>query len=451
MGRLVLLWVLFSPGLALGLWREFATPLVGGWSLPGGILLVNAFGEAYWSPEGRGAAWGRAFSRRPLGMAWGGEVWVAVGEGGLLAAARGPLRWEELPLPAGGPEGWTPTLRGVVRTPTGYVAVGDGGTVLLSREGWRWRWASRPPRGDLLGVAWGPAGLVAVAHGGGVWFSRDGETWTEVHQAEDTLLGVTWGPGGYVAVGLMGRVVRSADGQGWEEVAFPDGRVLVEARAVPGGYLVVDEGGTGHLWTGEGWRRLRGPPGEYLHGNTLMAGGGVVWAGTLVLEYRLRGGEWERVPFSEAPLTSLVAEGPGARVEVRGGRLWVAVGPGEARPLALGNLPPLRGVAYGGGRFVAVGDGGTALVSLEGTRWVPGRTGTLGDLLAVAWTGEGFVATGRGGTVLGSREGLTWVPLRAPGPFTGLGVGRVGGETRVRLGMGVLLRPVGEGPSLGLP
>ena len=71
----------------------------------------------------------------------------------------------------------------------------------------------------------------------------------------------------------------------------------------------------------------------------------------------------------------------------------------------------IRGVAYGGGKFVAVG-GGKSAYSTDGTTWttvtVPGTTPTLN---AVAHGGSKFVAVG-GNKILSSAEGtLNWTAL----------------------------------------
>ncbi len=81
----------------------------------------------------------------------------------------------------------------------------------------------------------------------------------------------------------------------------------------------------------------------------------------------------------------------------------------------------LRGVAYGDGRFVAVGEG-VALVSEDGVVWTVAAAWADLDLNAVTWAGDRFVAVGsspyaswRQGQVAWSRDGAEWrvVPVMA--------------------------------------
>ncbi len=61
----------------------------------------------------------------------------------------------------------------------------------------------------------------------------------------------------------------------------------------------------------------------------------------------------------------------------------------------------LRGVAYGDGTFVAVGNFSPILTSTDGTEWlvrIPGATG----LFAVGFGDGVFVAVGLGGIILTS-------------------------------------------------
>lgn len=68
----------------------------------------------------------------------------------------------------------------------------------------------------------------------------------------------------------------------------------------------------------------------------------------------------------------------------------------------------LRGVTFGAGRYVAVGESGSILTSTDGVFWSPAVSGTDLALHAVAHAEQGFVAVGALGTVLWSDDGLAW-------------------------------------------
>lgn len=80
----------------------------------------------------------------------------------------------------------------------------------------------------------------------------------------------------------------------------------------------------------------------------------------------------------------------------------------------LGSGPALNAVATGNGVTVAVGDNGTILRSTNGTAWTPVSSGTTNTLGGVAWGDGKFVAVGyspgTSGTpvVLTSPNGTTW-------------------------------------------
>jgi len=72
----------------------------------------------------------------------------------------------------------------------------------------------------------------------------------------------------------------------------------------------------------------------------------------------------------------------------------------------------LRGVTFGDGQFVAVGDAGTVLTSADGATWIRRHQPSNTTLSAVAYGDGQFIAVG--GAILASADGETWVP-REPG------------------------------------
>lgn len=68
----------------------------------------------------------------------------------------------------------------------------------------------------------------------------------------------------------------------------------------------------------------------------------------------------------------------------------------------------LRGVVFGGGKYVAVGDSGTIITSANGTSWAKQTTGTSRELFCVTWGNSLFVAAGDSGVILTSPDGTYW-------------------------------------------
>jgi len=77
----------------------------------------------------------------------------------------------------------------------------------------------------------------------------------------------------------------------------------------------------------------------------------------------------------------------------------------------------LRGVAANSqGRFVAVGDGGIAVTSVDGITWATLVLGTDKNMRSVECKNDTFIAVGEGGTILRSRDGQVWSARTSPIP-----------------------------------
>ncbi|MCA9556913.1 MAG: hypothetical protein KC583_00005 [Myxococcales bacterium] len=115
-----------------------------------------------------------------------------------------------------------------------------------------------------------------------------------------------------------------------------------------------------------------------------------------------------------------------------GGGVFVAVGD-EGRVVstvdgtgwdtdAVLGLAGLGDVTWGGGRFVAVGAEGSVAASEDGVEWVTGIVPGAGGLGGVAYAGGQFVA-GDGARVFGSVDGIDWQPINAASAVPRAGYG----------------------------
>lgn len=109
----------------------------------------------------------------------------------------------------------------------------------------------------------------------------------------------------------------------------------------------------------------------------------------------------------------------------------------------------LRGVTYGKGLFVAVGDKGTILTSSDGKAWSKQNTDFGQDLWGVTYSRafDGFIAVGAWGTVLYSSDGKTWLRKKVNGADWLYGV--VGDSRLVAVGARGLT--ITFGPSFNQP
>jgi hypothetical protein len=87
------------------------------------------------------------------------------------------------------------------------------------------------------------------------------------------------------------------------------------------------------------------------------------------------------------------------------------------------DMSPLSKVAYGAGRFVAVGQNGRIYSTTDGGAWLTATTGITDRLLAVRYSAGRFVVAGENGRIFSSTDGLNWTngtPASSTGYFYGV-------------------------------
>jgi hypothetical protein len=235
-----------------------------------------------------------------------------------------------------------------------YVAVGYGGRRMTSRDGITWEnlteWAEKggDDSNNLMSIAYGKGKFVAVGGGG----------WTKETQA--------------------GHILVSEDGKTWREVQKLPFRVnpilFTGSRFVAGGpdkTLWWSE--DGEKWTAGAKVDFPGWAFWFRHG---AAGNGL---------YLFTG-----------------------NADPKQKTFWCAVSKdGQTITNFKTDLPPIRDIAFGAGRFVLVGLDGVRLTSTDGVAWEETGREPEVELSRVVWTGTQFFATGQG-TVFTSPDGKTW-------------------------------------------
>ena len=184
----------------------------------------------------------------------------------------------------------------------------------------------------------------------------------------------------FIAVGSG--VVTSSDGADWDRIVWTDGETapnLTSAASGNGRLAVVGlEGSIGASDEGGGWTVIRREPGAFFGASDVAFG-----AGRFVAVGEAFGPD---LTLSAVILTSL------------DGVEWSPVDSG---------LPGLAGVTYGKGMFVAAG---TAFVatSTDGHTWAPSLFDAPRQILAIVYADDQFVMTGGQGSVLTSSDGVEW-------------------------------------------
>lgn len=294
--------------------------------------------------------------------------------------AMGGMEWQWVnPLPQGN------SLSGIAWGGGTYVAVGDGGTILVSTDAVKWERVVSGTDRALTDIVYGDGFFVAVGLAGTILRSADGRTWTAHGEGNVTqgLYGVAHRSGEFLAVGDLGRLYRAKDGTSWTEVRLPTSTTL----------LAVAASGTQTVTTGN-------------IGQVLASGDGAEWSNQPVqtlLDIIHVDGRFLAVGMAGTIATSADAKG------------WESIALGKAN---------LHGVVAGGGRFVTVGDAGNTLYSTDGQFWEPSATATRADLRAVTYGSGRFVAVGTGGVIHHSVDGVSWTATSS-GPLWALtGVAR---------------------------
>jgi len=252
-------------------------------------------------------------------------------------------------------------------------------------------WAA-PPK---IGV------YVAVGYGGRRLRSTDGVNWDIVAQWKvdggddrDNLICVAYGNGTFVAVGggvtdkngPGGRILTSADGKDWKE--HPGWNFRVHPVLFGNGRFVAGGPDYRLLWSADG--------------ATWEAGGKI--ADPAATHFRM--GAFGNGVFV------LAGNGRRSEQEIH----WAVVSKdGTAVDAQRTDLPPITALAFGGGRFVAVGPDGLRLSSADGDKWEYEVREPNVNLEAVVWTGKEFLTSG-GGKGYASADGKTWMPWPSPVP-----------------------------------
>lgn len=271
------------------------------------------------------------------GVVYGGSQYVAVGEG--IFTSPDGVAWTERPT------GVSQALNAVIWTGSRYVAVGNGGTVLTSTDGASWALQTVPAALEpvLNGVAVSGDRYVAV---GTQWSaatsnyveliltSPDGINWTKVAQSYSmALYDVTWSGTKFVAAGTelggmnaLAAVLISTDGVTWTKHLVGTLSTLQEIAWSGSQFLATGNSGAVMSPDGVTWTQV---------GMGFVSGGAIGWSGQRFLvcaivycQSMTDGVQWDGT-------AQLPGSAPWVHGLAWGGTKWVAVGQASSAPLVL--------------------------------------------------------------------------------------------------------------------
>ncbi len=266
------------------------------------------------------------------------------------------------------------------------VAVGNGGTILVSQDGTNWEVRTATTDYDLSDVIWANGRFVAV---GGVYgfegrpllgvvlTSIDGYHWVERHRADYfRITSVVWDGTRFVAVGKGASVLLSLDGITWSEETLE--LEIWDLEDV--------------VWDGSRFVAVGRAYGE--------------WSSYFTSQDALN---WDETPFECECDPAAISWGNGLYVVVGGawGPVATAFVSSDAetwQEQSWEQTPRLRDVFHDTQEFVAVGDSGVVATSADGQEWLFREPQTEKALLGISASESGFLVVGEDGMMMTGAE-----------------------------------------------
>lgn len=353
-------------------------------------------------------------SESVIGLAYGNGAYVALTSFGGIWYSADAVSWVRRDSGAGEDGRY---LRAIAHGSGGFVAVGDRGLVVRSTDGITW---ARPDAGavdDLTDVAAGAGKFVVIGEGGRTYTSVNGTQWQSGTTLPESVLGVAFGGDRFIAITGDGAEYTSADGVAWNEINITS-LPTRDIAYTSGQFLVRLDSHILRSIDGKTWTASETLPGR-MKSVSAVAFGDSRWVFVCSASEALFSTSdltnWtmpQEFPVSSvagvaAGTTEMIAVGDSEYADI-----WSSADGANWRQEFVPNvLFPVYDVAFGGGRFVAVGGEGMVKTKLQGGTWTSGTTGTTRTLLGVSYANGRFFAGGTNGTLLRSEDGLSWTSI----------------------------------------
>jgi hypothetical protein len=345
-------------------------------------------------------------------------------------------------------------LEDVLYTRRMFVAVGEGGTILVSESGTNWNSLDIPSDGSLWSLCEGPGALFAVGDAPRTLFpvdrptilrSTNGLSWTEIPAPEGSrgFRKIIYAQGILVAAGLHGQLCTSTDGLSWRNQSS-DTLANILGLAFGNGVFVAGTS-TGEVITSTNatkWSVQNIPGGSSVYN--------VVFANGAFLASVNRGGQISKLITSADGVTwtdrnAAFPTGSAYRVSYADG-LYFATGYLLDENQGIVNIStngidwisvPLEhaagynAVTYGAGNYVMAGTPKNLLISASAfptnaASWQSVVTRKFQKSFSDITYGAGiFVAVGAGGNIARSSSGQNWTSEQPPriSDFVGVAYG----------------------------
>jgi hypothetical protein len=329
-----------------------------------------------------------------------GTGFLGVGSAGLIAGTRDGAAW------AAYPSGTEADLHVLIKGDGLFVAAGDSGVLLTSPNGVDWNKRTAAYAHPLVSGAFGNGAYVLLGNDKTVLTSADGVSWSaQSIPSASGLNGCAFGEGRFLIVGDAGSIFDSPDGKVWTSRPKADFSfsTLVRGDSV---FVARDATYSYHSKDGLSWTKGGGLNGLYPlsyaekrflspgpDGTMYSSSNGETWS-------RDTTGTRDQLYCLSASAGKLLASGVKTTFSPDG-KKW------ETRTFEkTGNL---KSVAYGNGRYVAVGSSGPVQLSADGSLWST-CVGNITSLFTkIIFANGKFTALGELKSVVTSVDGDNWV------------------------------------------
>lgn len=348
-------------------------------------------------------------------VALNSDRFVAVGDGGIIVLSTNATNWLRQPSPT------TSTLYGLAVGDGRFVAVGDAGYVLQSTNGSDWTATSAGATNNYRVIAFGNGHFVALTSDSKLMRSTDAITWVASTNGVPvgwSLYGLYFGGGLFVACGVDGIILISGDGLNWTNTSVSTYSTLKCGAYGNGVFITAGWGEFGadqvaRSTNGVNWTTSR----HGMNYNSFCFGGGLlVGVGGSSVQWSSDGTSWTNAYVGAINCVS-IASGLGQ---------YVAVGDSGAI-FTSANLSvwtqrnaivcPIAALVSGNGVSVGISGNCGMIYSSEDEIHYIQRRGCGGVLTSIIFTNGLFVTAGSGGgatIILTSSDGTNWTSAPCP-------------------------------------
>lgn len=396
-----------------------------------GIIRVSIDGVS-WKTQVDGSQ--SPLNVRLLSVIYEKNLFVAVGASGQVITSMDGLIWVKRA------SGISKHLNRIAYGGGLFMAIGDLGVAITSADGIHWTTVTTGTTTDLSDLVYTGGRFVVIGDKGLIRTTSNGIIWTEQQSGTDMpLMNITAGPSGnLVCISSSTVVLNSADGITWnkqESAYYPVGQYkyyLNVFYSPTAARYTISVGGTSQdqLTSADGYTWIPSSSGSEIPLIKVrfraITGQFFGLGGNGYIGYSSTGLDWKWTIVDKAINLYGVAYGNGRYVAVgeypseekRSLRSNVALTSVDGQHYGIGETKHLPGggkcfydVAFGAGLFVAVGEDAIIQTSTDGRMWSFISVNFGQTLRGITYGGGWFVAVGDKGYCVRSVDGKTWIPV----------------------------------------